>query len=72
MISPDVRIVRAIDRSKLTAAGDASLELFRGLFPDWAFERIGTAAHENGAHDAESDREGLQEPIIIAKMISDK
>lgn len=72
MISPDVGIVRAIDRSQLTSARDAPLEFFRRLFPDWPFERIGAAAHKNGAHNAESDRDGLQEPIIIAKTISDK
>ena len=72
MISPDVGIVRAIDRSKLTSAGDAALEFFRRLIPDWFFERIGATARENRAGDTESDREGLQARTILKKMTSDK
>ena len=55
MISPDVRIVRTIDRSELTSARDAALEFFRRLVPDGFFQRIGTTAEEDRAGDGESD-----------------
>jgi hypothetical protein len=67
MISPDVRIVRTIDRTELTAAGDASLEFFRRLLAEGFFERVGATAREKGAGDTESDREGLQARRILKK-----
>lgn len=72
MISPDVGIVRTIDRAELTATGDAALEFFRRLVPNRFLERIGATGDENHAGDAESDREGLQAPTIIGKVPSDK
>ena len=72
MITPDIRIVRAIHRPELTSAGDAALEFFRRLVPNWLLERIGATADEEGAGDAESDREGLQARTILKKVTSDK
>ena len=72
MISFDVRIVRAIDWAKLTSPGDATLEFFCRFIRNGPFERIGTTAYENGAADAESDREGLQARRILKEVISDK
>ena len=72
MISPDVGIVRAIDRPELTSACDAALEFFRGLFRERFFQWIGATARENHAGDTESDREGLQVRRILKKVTSDK
>ena len=56
MIPPDVGIVRTIDWAELTTPGDAALEFFRRLVSKRLFERIGAAADEDQAGDAESDR----------------
>ena len=72
MISPDVGIVRTIDRAELTTPGDAALEFFRRLFRERFLERIGATAEENDGGDAESDRVGLQARRILKEVISDK
>ena len=72
MISPDVRIVRAIHGAELALPRDPALEFFRRLFRERFFKRIGATGDENRAGDAESDGEGLQAPTIIGKVTSDK
>jgi hypothetical protein len=68
----DVAILRTIDGPELTLPGDAALEFFLRLVPEWFFDRIGAPAEKNDGSDAESDRVGLQARTILKEVISDK
>ena len=67
-----VRIIRAIHRAERSFSPNAALEFFRGFLRGRFFQRIGAAAEENRARDAESDKEGFQALIIMSRVPSDK